>query len=122
MPVSMDALADDLAAESAALRELLAPLEESDWRRATPAAGWSIGDQDHVELICFSCGEIRRYGPAGEVKNDLSADARKRLSSSGVKSPNGAPTTAVDDCMAPASAAPVSPSETPAELAALAIA
>ncbi|OJY39867.1 TIGR03084 family metal-binding protein [Pseudonocardia sp. 73-21] len=45
MPVSMDALADDLAAETAVLRELLAPLDERDWRRATPAAGWSIGDQ-----------------------------------------------------------------------------
>ncbi|MCW2722978.1 TIGR03084 family metal-binding protein [Pseudonocardia sp.] len=45
MPVSMDALADDLAAESAVLRGLLAPLSEDDWRRATPAAGWAIGDQ-----------------------------------------------------------------------------
>lgn len=45
MPVSMAALADDLAAESAALRALLAPLPEDGWRRATPAAGWSVGDQ-----------------------------------------------------------------------------
>lgn len=45
MPVSMDALADDLAAESAVLRGLLAPLNEEDWLRATPAEGWSIGDQ-----------------------------------------------------------------------------
>ncbi len=45
MPVSMDALADDLAAESAVLRALLAPLTEDGWRRPTPAAGWSIGDQ-----------------------------------------------------------------------------
>jgi uncharacterized protein (TIGR03084 family) len=45
MPVSMDALADDLAAESAGLRELLAPLSEQDWRRDTPAAGWTIADQ-----------------------------------------------------------------------------
>ncbi len=45
MPVSMDALADDLAAETAALRALLAPLTEEGWRRSTPAAGWSIGDQ-----------------------------------------------------------------------------
>jgi uncharacterized protein (TIGR03084 family) len=41
----MDALADDLAAESAVLRELLAPLPEEGWRQPTPAAGWSVGDQ-----------------------------------------------------------------------------
>ena len=45
MPISMDALADDLAAETAALRPLLVPLTEDGWRRPTPAAGWSIGDQ-----------------------------------------------------------------------------
>lgn len=45
MPVSMDALADDLAAESAVLRDLLAPLREQEWRLPTPAEGWSIGDQ-----------------------------------------------------------------------------
>ncbi|NMI00755.1 TIGR03084 family metal-binding protein [Pseudonocardia acidicola] len=48
MPVTrdfMDALADDLAAESAALRALLAGLDEDDWRRDTPAAGWTIADQ-----------------------------------------------------------------------------
>ncbi|BBG00298.1 MULTISPECIES: TIGR03084 family metal-binding protein [Pseudonocardia] len=45
MPVSMAALADDLAAESVVLRELLAPLREPDWRRDTPAAGWTIADQ-----------------------------------------------------------------------------
>jgi len=45
MPVSMHALADDLAAESADLRALLVPLSEQDWRRDTPAAGWTIADQ-----------------------------------------------------------------------------
>lgn len=45
MPVSMDALADDLAAESEVLRELLAPLSEEGWRRLTPAVGWSVADQ-----------------------------------------------------------------------------
>jgi len=43
--VSMEALADDLAAETAVLRGLLAPLPEADWRRPTPAAGWSVADQ-----------------------------------------------------------------------------
>ncbi|RZT84409.1 uncharacterized protein (TIGR03084 family) [Pseudonocardia sediminis] len=45
MPVSMDTLADDLAAESAVLRELLAPLDDDAWRRDTPAAGWRIAEQ-----------------------------------------------------------------------------
>lgn len=45
MPVSMAALADDLAAESAELRGMLAGLDEDGWRRPTPAAGWTIGDQ-----------------------------------------------------------------------------
>ncbi|MGQ0576560.1 MAG: maleylpyruvate isomerase N-terminal domain-containing protein, partial [Pseudonocardia sp.] len=45
MPVSMAALADDLAAESAELRAMLAGLDEKGWRRPTPAAGWSVGDQ-----------------------------------------------------------------------------
>ncbi len=45
MPVSMSALADDLAAESAVLRALLVPLDEDGWRQPTPAAGWSVLDQ-----------------------------------------------------------------------------
>lgn len=45
MPVSMDALVDDVAAETAVLREILAGLSQDDWRRDTPAAGWTIADQ-----------------------------------------------------------------------------
>jgi uncharacterized protein (TIGR03084 family) len=45
VPVEMDGLADDLAAESADLRVLLAPLTAAGWRRSTPAAGWTIADQ-----------------------------------------------------------------------------
>ena len=45
MPVSMAMLADDLAAESAELRRLVAGLDEAGWRRDTPAAGWTIADQ-----------------------------------------------------------------------------
>jgi uncharacterized protein (TIGR03084 family) len=45
MPVSMDALAADLAAETVVLRSLLGPLTEDGWRQPTPATGWSIGDQ-----------------------------------------------------------------------------
>ncbi len=42
---AFDALLDDLVAEAAALRRLVAPLGEADWDRATPAAGWAIRDQ-----------------------------------------------------------------------------
>jgi uncharacterized protein (TIGR03084 family) len=45
VPVSMVVLADDLAAESAELRGMLAGLDEAGWRRATPADGWTIADQ-----------------------------------------------------------------------------
>lgn len=45
VPVSMTALADDLVAESAVLRALIAPLGEDGWRQPTPAAGWSVLDQ-----------------------------------------------------------------------------
>jgi uncharacterized protein (TIGR03084 family) len=45
MPVSMAALCDDLAAESAELRAVLAALSEAEWTQDTPAAGWTIADQ-----------------------------------------------------------------------------
>jgi uncharacterized protein (TIGR03084 family) len=45
MPADLGVLIDDLAAETAVLRQILAPLDDADWRRATPAPGWTIGDQ-----------------------------------------------------------------------------
>jgi uncharacterized protein (TIGR03084 family) len=45
MPADLKPLLDDLAAESAALQALLEPLGPGDWRRPTPAAGWTISDQ-----------------------------------------------------------------------------
>lgn len=45
MPISMDALASDVAAETADLRGLLLSMSDADWRRSTPAQGWCIGDQ-----------------------------------------------------------------------------
>lgn len=45
MPADMNALADDLAAETAVLRGLVAGLDERAWRQATPAPGWSVADQ-----------------------------------------------------------------------------
>ena len=45
MPADMRELADDLAAETTALRDMVAGLDEEGWRTPTPAAGRAIGDQ-----------------------------------------------------------------------------
>lgn len=45
MPADLGALIDDLAAETAALRKILDPLSDADWRLPTPAPGWTIADQ-----------------------------------------------------------------------------
>ena len=45
MAVSMPALLADLAAESADLTGMLAPLPPGDWDLPTPAAGWAVRDQ-----------------------------------------------------------------------------
>ncbi|MEU7585894.1 TIGR03084 family metal-binding protein [Micromonospora sp. NPDC049230] len=54
----------DLAAESAQLDSLVAPLPAADWVRPTPAPGWSIGHQiahlawtDHVSLLAATDAE-----------------------------------------------------------------
>ena len=41
----MQEICDDLTAEHEALDVLVANLDETTWRRATPAAGWSIADE-----------------------------------------------------------------------------
>ncbi|HEY7174745.1 MAG TPA: TIGR03084 family metal-binding protein [Micromonosporaceae bacterium] len=45
MATDMAALVADLADESADLDGMLAPLNDEQWRLATPAAGWTIADQ-----------------------------------------------------------------------------
>ncbi|HMK10696.1 MAG TPA: TIGR03084 family metal-binding protein [Acidimicrobiales bacterium] len=45
----MDAICDDLAAEHDALDAIVQSLSESEWKRSTPAVGWTIQDQiDHL--------------------------------------------------------------------------
>lgn len=92
MPVSMDALADDLAAESAVLRGLLAPLDEEGWQRATPAAGWSIGDQvshlahfDDVAVQSATAPDafraaLERINAEGEISPDAIAEQYRNRS------------------------------------------
>ena len=67
MPISMDGLADDLAAESAVLRDLLAGLDEPGWRRPTPAAGWDISDQvshlAHFDEVAVRSASTRTGSP-----------------------------------------------------------
>jgi uncharacterized protein (TIGR03084 family) len=92
MPVSMDVLADDLAAESAVLRGLLEPLDEDGWRRATPAVGWSILDQvthlayfDDVAVQSATDPEAFRAGAArlaetGGIDADTIAEQYRSMS------------------------------------------
>jgi uncharacterized protein (TIGR03084 family) len=48
-PALLDALVDDLAAESADLDARVAPLDDDGWRTPTPAAGWDVRDTvDHL--------------------------------------------------------------------------
>jgi uncharacterized protein (TIGR03084 family) len=77
MPADLGVLIDDLAVETAVLRQILAPLTDADWRRATPAAGWTIGDQvshlAHFDLVAVaSATDAARF--AAEVATDGAAD------------------------------------------------
>jgi uncharacterized protein (TIGR03084 family) len=45
MPADLPGLLDDLAAETAVLTGLLTGLDDVEWHRATPSAGWSVLDQ-----------------------------------------------------------------------------
>ena len=70
MPVSMPALADDVAAESADLRGMLAPLSEPDWKRDTPAVGWTIADQVS-HLAYFDAVAVRSATDPDGFRADL---------------------------------------------------
>jgi uncharacterized protein (TIGR03084 family) len=88
MAPSMDALADDLAAESADLRAMLAPLSEPDWRRATPAVGWSVLDQvSHLahfdEAALQSATDPERFSSTSSAGVDPDAIAERYRSRSG---------------------------------------
>lgn len=61
MPADLKPLLDDLAAESAVIDALLAPLTAAGWSQPTPAAGWTIADQvshlayfDQVTLLSLT--------------------------------------------------------------------
>jgi uncharacterized protein (TIGR03084 family) len=76
----MPALAADLEAESAVLRAVLAGLDEPDWRRPTPAAGWSVGDQVS-HLAHFDDVALRSAtDPAGFATEKAELDAAGGIS------------------------------------------
>jgi uncharacterized protein (TIGR03084 family) len=91
MPADLGPLLDDLAAESAVVDALLAPLSPADWTRPTPAAGWTIADQvshlayfDQVTLLSLTDpGRFRREAQDlisdGEDYPDRVAAAHRHL-------------------------------------------
>ena len=66
----MTALADDLAAEGAVLRALVAGLDEAGWRRPTPAPGWTVGDQV-AHLAHFDDAAVRSALEPDAFRADL---------------------------------------------------
>jgi uncharacterized protein (TIGR03084 family) len=52
VPPDLSELCDDLEAERASLDALVAPLDETGWRTATPAPGWTIRNQvSHLTFV-----------------------------------------------------------------------
>jgi uncharacterized protein (TIGR03084 family) len=77
MPADLGVLIGDLAAETAALRLILAPLSDADWQSPTPAEGWTICDQvshlAHFDQVAItSATDPARF--AAEVARDGAAD------------------------------------------------
>ncbi|MEU8895276.1 TIGR03084 family metal-binding protein [Nocardia sp. NPDC048505] len=62
----LEALLDDLSAESADLESLVAPLAPAEWARDTPAAGWTIAHQiGHLawtdEVATLAASDAERF-------------------------------------------------------------
>src|SRR6266481_1413188 len=86
MPVDMRELADDLAAETAALRAMVAGLDDDGWRKPTPAEGWRVGDQvSHLAFFDDAAiqsatdpegfaAEMQRAVTVGELTPDVVAE------------------------------------------------
>jgi uncharacterized protein (TIGR03084 family) len=92
MPADLGPLLGDLAAESAVVDGLLAPLTRTDWARPTPAAGWTIADQvshlayfDQVTLLSLTDPdrfrqEAQKLAADGEDYPDRVAAEHRHLS------------------------------------------
>jgi uncharacterized protein (TIGR03084 family) len=91
MPVDMRELADDLAAETSVLRDMVAPLDEAGWCTPTPAVGWTIGDQvSHLAFFDDAAiasatdperfaSEMQRAFTVGELTPDTVAERYRSL-------------------------------------------
>jgi uncharacterized protein (TIGR03084 family) len=87
MPADLRALIEDLAAETAVLRQIVDPLGDADWQRPTPAPRWTITDQvshlayfDQAAITSATdpaefAAEVNRLAAAGVV--DPEAIARR---------------------------------------------
>jgi len=82
MAVSMEALAADLAAESAALRARVSGLPDREWLRDTPSPGWTVADQVS-HLAHFDEAAIRSATDADAFRQELT-----RIGSAGGNDPD----------------------------------
>ena len=86
----LEQVLDDLAAEGAALEDLVAPLDRTAWRTPTPAAGWDVATQishlawtDEVALAAATdeeawdaCVTLAAADPTGFVDQQALAGAQ----------------------------------------------
>jgi len=91
MPADMRELADDLAAETTSLRDMVADLDDGGWQMPTPAVGWTIGDQfSHLAFFDDAAiqsatdpegfaAEMERAVTVGELTPDLIAERYRSL-------------------------------------------
>lgn len=84
MALDMVALADDLAAETAVLRAMLAGLDDDGWEAPTPAVGWAIRDQvSHLahydEAALRSATEPEAFAAEASLDPDSVAEAHRAL-------------------------------------------
>jgi uncharacterized protein (TIGR03084 family) len=87
----MNALADDLAAETVSLRLLVAGLDEEGWRQPTPAPSWTIADQvshlAHFDEVAVQSAtrprefdaELARADATGGISPDAIADRYRTM-------------------------------------------
>jgi len=91
MPADLGVLIEDLAAETAALREILDSLADADWQLPTPARGWTIADQvshlayfDEIAVTSATdpeafAAELTRLNASGGVDPDSVAAQYREL-------------------------------------------
>ena len=83
MPADLGELVGDLAAETVAVRSLIAGLDEAGWRKPTPAVGWTIGDQIS-HLAYFDDAAVISATDADRFAAELMSDVEKGLTADDV--------------------------------------